>query len=244
MIKPLCRAAIALLAAASLGSGLVRAQPAGPPAEDRTAVEAGLLTMPVYVVMKQHYPETYAKIVEVITRGMATGRPMAAIQGEARAIYLDLVKAQSPRADPRNLLESIDIATDQAETLVDDPRTCLGLLGVQPMEIVAQEVLSSELAARELAWGATLLKQTAERPYRPNPGVRTPDAATMEALAIAAYDGLPSDDSRKRFMALGGDFSKATDSADQRVGCEFTIGFLRNLQKRPPEEAAEIIRGF
>lgn len=205
-------------------------------------VEAALLEMPVYGVIKQYYPETYAKMRASIEQGIRSGRPILAMQADVRGHFGQLFAAEAQKADPANLVDMIDLVADQAESVAAEPAACLAVIGLVPYEKPADEVLPPELLQRELDFGARLLRQTATAPYRPNDPPLGEEAKT--GIFIAAYDALPSDDSRKRLVALNGEFAGAKDPADQRVVCEFTIAMFRAILRHPPARAAELFRSL
>lgn len=210
--------------------------------EFETGFETGLLTIPVYAVMKQYYPDVYATSLKQSLDGLRAGKSILALQGDLRTVYLGLLKTQLPKADPRLVYQVIDMARTEGEILVSSPDNCMAFFGLGSFKTRVDLLFPAELQKRDLKLSADILQQTATHPYsRATDGKHDLPAATE--LASIAYDELPSDDSRKRFMRMGGNLAGATDPADQRVVCEYMLGFLTALMKQTPEDAAAIYVG-
>jgi hypothetical protein len=212
------------------------APPSGPIAAE---IEAELAKIPIYPVMKAYYPGVYADIIHRLQAGLADGRGIVDLQAELRGVYLPLLKAQIAKADPALVVELVQVSRDQTEAAVTSPTDCMALVGLIPMERPVTDLVPRDLAERELQIDAKILQQTATHPYVHDPS-RVARAPTPAQLAQLAYDALPSDDSRKRFMALASHLAQASDPADRRVVCEYMLGFFEALLKQTPEDAAAI----
>lgn len=212
-----------------------KAAPAKPTAQQSATFaadfETGLLKTPVYPVMKKYYPDVYAASLREALDGLRAGKSIIALQTTMRAGYQALLKAQLPKAEPRLIYALIDVSRAEAESLVGSPGDCMAILGLAPLKTRADLLVPPDLAKQDLKLLAEILEQTATHPY-----VRRPEDAhelpTVEQLASIAYDELPSDDSRKRFIQLAGNLRDAATPADQRVVCEYMVGFFTALKSR------------
>jgi hypothetical protein len=216
--------------------------PALSTAEVQTELEKGLLTVPVYPVIKEYYPEVYATIIKTGLDGYLKGHTILSLQLEIRSAYLPLLKRQLPKAEPRLVYSLIEISREEAEALVNQPAACMALVGLGTFTQRLDEMISPEVAQRELKLTADILKQTATHPYAYDPALAA-QAPTARDLAVSSYDQLPSDDSRRRFTMMGGQLAAAKDPADQRVVCEYMVGFFTALLKQTPDAAAAVFVG-
>ena len=239
-------AAVLCLLAAPIGSS--RAADAKPPAAKTAAeqqaefeanFEKGLLTVPVYRVMKEHYPDVYAASLKEGLENLRAGKSMLVLQGQMRTAYAALLKSQLPKAEPSLVYSMIELARTETEGLMNSPDDCMGFVGLRPLKTRVDLLLSPELAQQDLKLSAQILLQTATHPYS-RPSDRKHELATPAQLASIAYDAFLTDDSRKRFLQIAGNIRGVTDPADERVVCEYMVGFFTALLKQTPEDAAAI----
>lgn len=233
--------AMALGAAALLAGAPAGAAPQ--PEPKQSDFETGLLTVPIYPVIKQYYPETYARILKAGLDGYTQGRTVMSLQADMRAIYLPLLQSQMPKAEPRLVFALIRITRDEAEPMAATPDACMAFFGLSKFKQRLDLLINPDLAQKELTLTAELLKQTATHPYAYDPS-QVAQLPTAQTLATIAYDELPSDDSRRRFAKMDGRLADATDPADQRVVCEYMVGFFSALLKQTPEDAGALFTGI
>ncbi|MBS0331770.1 MAG: hypothetical protein JSS35_03305, partial [Proteobacteria bacterium] len=208
-------------------------------AEFAAGFETGLLKTPVYAAMKKYYPDVYARSLQQALKGLEQGKSILALQADLRGVYTTLLKSQLPKAEPRLVREMIDIARAETESLVNSPADCMAFVGLAQFKTRPDLLLPPELSQRDLKLSAEILEQTATHPYvrRAEDAHELPSPAQ---LASIAYDELPSDDSRRRFVQIAGDLHGVTEPPDQRVVCEYMIGFFSALLKQTPEDAAAL----
>ncbi|WP_372780949.1 hypothetical protein [Phenylobacterium sp.] len=240
MMRWIWRGGLGLCLATAL-AGAGSAEPAKLSPEFQAQLEEGLLRVPVYPVMKQYYPEVYNNLLARAMDGLAQGKTILALQGEIRPTYLALLKAQLPKAEPALVVALLELSRSETEGLVSAPSDCMSFLGLTPFQTRIDQLISPDLAQKELKLDAQILQQTATHPYVRRPGPREPPTAAQ--MALIAYDELPSDDSRQRFTRLSTNLRAATDPADQRVVCEYMVGFFSALLKQTPEDAAAVFTG-
>ncbi|MGZ3280589.1 MAG: hypothetical protein ACXU8S_09320 [Phenylobacterium sp.] len=222
----------------------VKPPPAKPAAlsqvELAAQLEKGLLTVPVYAVMKQYYPDVYNPLLKSAIDGYLQGKSILVLQAQIRPTYLALLKQQLPKAEPALVVSLIDLSRTEVEGLVNQPAACLSFLGLSPIQSRLDQMLPPELAQKDLKLSADILRQTATHPYVRNPPPAPETLPTPAQLASVAYDELPSDDSRRRLTLMGGNLRGAADPADQRVVCEYMVGFFTALLKQTPDDAAAV----
>lgn len=227
-----------VLGACVAGIALAQATPQPPFA--RSEMEAGLAELPVFRSMRDHYPETFRKIVDATSAGLLAGDTREEVAARVRPIYLALIDSELPKASDENLLGAVDMTLSQMRTLqTASPDECYALVMGDESGSFAS-ALTPELMAEEQAWAARLFAQTATAPVtRPAEDV----SEQVEELAMSAYESLPRPD-RARFMEMAGDFTTASSPDDRRIACAFGVAMNELLLEMPKAEAARLFHAM
>ena len=229
--------------AAALAAGLFLAHPAIAETLTREAAIAQLNSVPLYPVLAKHYPATYAQVVDGLVQGANSGRRYSEMVAETNQMVATLVAEQGAKANVENTVGMLSLTRDQAKSaLARDPGYCLSVLGVRAHDMAAINALPEELTKREMALMVKLLEQTALNP-EPAPPEKLAQKK-LEAIAMQAYDRLPSDELRVALRAIEGDPKKATSPLEQTAFCEFSIAMFDIMLAMPPIEAAQTFKGI
>jgi hypothetical protein len=202
----------------------------------RARLEADFLTVPVFAVLRQLEPDTFAQLKETYVSGVLGGVPRNEMNAKLHAAIMEKIIPKYVRIAPdHELVAYWRTQLDKARELqAIDPKYCAQFLTPQPgvdtsslAGLFSQKVQDEDIQAL-----ANLIRAGAEHPGRVPPGSEVRD--TLRASARRADALVPG------AVDIVADPRTATTLPDEFCGAE--VAFYESILALPPAQAGPLLR--
>lgn len=129
-------------------------------------IEDELLTMPVFLALKEHDPATYGGIIEEFRNGLAQNKDRAELIAQIKPRIEQVVQKRVPVASDEAVVAYVSVmAREMRELLKKDPMLCFKFLFPQQYgSIDISKHVSGELLRQDLAALTGVIKSSSEQP--------------------------------------------------------------------------------
>lgn len=197
-------------------------------------MEQELLQFDLFTALKEFEPETYTTVMTALRDGMQRGRTQLEVRQEVMPQVQKIYLAKLPYASDEAVLAISELMLDEmVELRQKSGELCRDLLSedVRRSAVAAGE-LSAAIRAREMTVAGAVIRTAASGAYGPRPGARFD--AQIEQIVGELAESWGED------VALLGEMDNP--AADATKVCDVTMALFQALLKRPPAEAAQLLR--
>lgn len=232
-----------------LGIGLIRVLPVEawslqltPQSATNAKIDRALQSLPVYGVLKDHYPSDYAVLLSILQEGVRANESELDLIARARPVVMNRFSQQMIKASDASIMSIIDLTVDQAGYLSNrSPRYCHELLNASNhLSFNPSKVFPAELVQRDLEVMAQVLLETAGLPDRSVPPLS--DEA-LAHIAEATFASLNKADA-EALDRINFELTQAKSQEEMSASCRFALGMVQRMAELPPKEAAHMFRSF
>jgi hypothetical protein len=205
-------------------------------------VEEQAEKIPTLKALHQYYPEQYQQVIAMLKAQQQTPSDKASMEDKVRPVIATLMARQAPKMNDENTLALFKLTVDEAQTMrAKSPDQCgRSLTGGGQFGVAAENILTKDEIARDMALSAKVLEQTATAPAPPPPKM---DQAESMRLVRQSIDQLPkaTQDNLIPMLRAGGTPHTPMEEAAM---CDYTISLIQLALALPPDKATPFLRNM
>lgn len=197
--------------------------------------EAQLLELQIYQVLKQHEPDSYARILAAFKEGIANKRPVEEIWAVTRPVVGEVTSKRLPHASDAALIKFAGhIVSSVAALHASGGTACFSYINPAPGEALDfSTLLGKEAAQRELDLVAEVVTSAAGQNRSPVP--EADGTADVEAV----IENLLKKYSQEDLASLQ---NPNSPNLDKRKFCQITADLYREAMSLPEPRNARLVR--
>jgi hypothetical protein len=243
-----------VFAAAAAGVGWFIARQDVLPRQAFDAERKAIETVPEVQVMRQYYPEDYAKMQNDLELVKGDRLGPTGVRQIVRSNANALLQREARKASDANLIQLMQFRRDKAKALGAKSVTwCYDFTRGARLSFDPDTVVDPAIVARERAATSAILKQTATAPVKDAAGAKK-DEYTLKSRLEQYYQVQLRDQvadraqaqfqpaEREIIVSLAGRNVTVSDSTRQSLLCRYNIALLDETLKLPADKAAMVYR--
>jgi|GEM_PF-1137212 hypothetical protein len=200
---------------------------------DLSAIESGILSIPLYAMLKKYDREIYDRLIDRLNKGVLVGRSVLEMQAEIRQVVQSEVVPKYMKIAPSVALKAYwDTQVEEIEILARrDPHLCAGFIFPELMGggVDLSSYIPSDILGRDLQALALLIEGAAVRPET----AKASDAEVAKLMTRVT-------DKMANSAEILSEPEKYANRPDQLCGAFVTLS--KEIRSMNAEAAARILR--